>query len=80
MFLEYLLFLIFGVICVYAVHKWATINKDYFVIRKIKALKPVFLFGNTGGLFTKQYRPIDFMDSIYYELPNEKYVYSFNFL
>lgn len=72
---EFLLYLIFGApYLVYVFYKWASANNEYFVGRKLKALKPVFLLGNTGGLFTKQYRPNEWMDSIYYKYPEEKYV------
>lgn len=62
---------------IYAFYKWATVNKDYFSTRGISHLKPKFLIGNTFGLLSKQYKPTEFLDSIYYRFPNEKYVYTY---
>lgn len=71
MMFEILSYTLIGVTLIYAFYKWVTINKNYFAIRKIKALEPVFFFGNTGGLFQHQYRPNDYLDIIYYAHPNE---------
>lgn len=57
----------------YLFYKWATVNKEYFVKRKLKHFEPKFLIGNMLGLFLKQHRPAEFMDSLYYRFPKEKY-------
>lgn len=72
--LDLLLYAFVGGILLYAFHKWATVNEDYFAKRKMKYLDPKFLVGNTLGLFTLRYIPSEFLDSIYYRFPNEKYV------
>lgn len=61
----------------YVFYKWATVNKNYFVKRKLKHFEPKFLIGNLFGLFVKRHRPHEFMDSLYYRYPNEKYDITF---
>lgn len=70
--LEFLFYTVISGILFYAFYKWATVNKEYFVKRKLRHLKPIFLFGNTIGLFLKRYTPADFQDTIYYRYPKEK--------
>lgn len=69
-------FVFYAVFCgtaFYAFYKWATVNNEYFLKRNLKHLEPRFLIGNIFGLFLKRYTPPDFMDSIYYRFPREKY-------
>lgn len=74
MWLELASYGIVSGILFYIFYKWATVNNDYFAKRHMKYLEPRFLVGNTLGLLTLQYIPLDFFDSIYYRFPNEKYV------
>lgn len=69
--------LLFGTAIAYYLYKWSTKNKDYFVERNLKSMKQKFPIGNTMGLFLNQYTPSGFMDKLYYEYPNEKYVYQY---
>lgn len=78
MILEFLFYLLVSGMLFYVIYKWATVNKEYFAKRQLKHLKPHFLFGNTTGLFLKRYTPADFIDTIYYRYPREKYVYFFS--
>lgn len=56
---------------VYTFYKWATINNNIFKKQNIKFIKPKFLFGNTGGLFSNQYTAIEFAQKLYNSFPNE---------
>lgn len=53
-------------------YKWATENENYFLERNIPHLKPYFLVGNTGGLFTNRYAIKDFSTYVYRAMPTEK--------
>lgn len=75
MWSELVFYGLIGGTLLYAFYKWATVNRDYFVKRKIKHLNPNFLIGNTSGLFFKRHTPADYMNSIYFRYPNEKYVF-----
>lgn len=77
MILQFMYYLLFGTTIAYYLYKLATKNKNYFVKRNLKAMKQNFPIGNTTGLFLKQYTPAGFMDKLYYEYPNEKYVIVF---
>ena len=74
MWLELLFYTLVGAILFYAFYKWATVKRDYFLKRQMKHLDPIFLVGNTLGLFTNRYDPTEFFKSIYYRFPKEKYV------
>lgn len=74
MLLDLLLYAVVSGILFYVFYKWATVNRDYFSKRRMKQMTPTFLVGNTFGLFAKRHVPKDFIDSIYYRYPNEKYV------
>lgn len=49
----------------YAIFKWITLNNDYFVKRGIPHLKPYPIFGNTFGLFSRQYSMYEFVENLY---------------
>lgn len=70
---ELLFYAIINGALLYIFYKWATQNNEYFVKRKLKHLEPKFLIGNLLGLFFKRHRPAEFMDSLYYRFPTEKY-------
>ncbi|XP_055301644.1 probable cytochrome P450 9f2 [Sitodiplosis mosellana] len=63
-----------GVMMLYIFYKWATANQNYFVQRNIKHLKPTFLLGNTAKLFTKRTSFAKWLNSVYYQYPNEKVI------
>lgn len=69
---EPILILVVLVLAGLAFYKWATLNKNYFVDQNVPHLKPYFLVGNTGGLFSNQYSPKDFATYIYQAMPTEK--------
>lgn len=56
----------------FAFYLWATLNKDYFVKRNLKYMKPKFLVGNTGGLFLNKYDAKSFSQKIYQAFPDER--------
>ncbi|XP_055297251.1 probable cytochrome P450 9f2 [Sitodiplosis mosellana] len=74
MLAELLFYAIISGTLFYIFYKWATINREYFVKRKLKHVEPNFLIGNLLGLFLKRHRPAEFMDSLYYRYPNEKLI------
>lgn len=55
----------------YAFYKWATIQNDFFQKRNVKFLKPKFLIGNTGGMFSNQYTATEFAHMLYNSFPSE---------
>ncbi|XP_031624496.1 probable cytochrome P450 9f2 [Contarinia nasturtii] len=63
----------------YAFYKWATINNDFFERRNIKCMKPRFIVGNTGGLFTNKYTVTEFAQKLYNAFPNESIYGLFDF-
>ncbi|XP_031627729.1 probable cytochrome P450 9f2 [Contarinia nasturtii] len=69
-----LLFHILIGIVLYLFYKWATINNDYFVKRKILHLDSVFLVGNTFELFLMRSYPAKWLESVYYRFPKEKII------
>lgn len=72
------IFLTIGVFLIlYAFYVWTTKNYRYFEEKGVRHLKPVFLLGNTFGLFARQYTTPDFMNKIYKSFPGEKYKYFF---
>lgn len=75
MIFELILYLTFGVTLVYGFYKWSTINKDYFTPRNLKVVKFPFSSGNVLSLLAQRNRPKDFLDDIYYQFPDEKYVF-----
>lgn len=75
MFSESLIYITISGSLFYIFYKWATVNKEYFLKRNLKHLEPKFLIGNMLGLFVKRHRPSEFMDSLYYRYPREKYVF-----
>lgn len=64
MFVEILLFVI---LISYVFYKWAISNNDYFERRKIKYMKPKFLFGSNEGNITAT----EFAIKVYQAFPNE---------
>ena len=58
----------------YIFYRWALAHERYFYQRSMKHFTPKLLLGNTIGLFLKLYTPTDFLDSIYYRFPKEKWV------
>lgn len=60
------------VLIVYGLFKWITANDDYFTKRGLPSMKNVFIFGNTAGLFMKQTTPIEFIQRLYNQFPNNK--------
>lgn len=71
---DLVLYTLIGAILFYMFYRWATAHERYFSQRSMKHFRPTFLFRNTIGLFLKLYTPTDFLDSIYYRFPKEKYV------
>lgn len=65
-------FTIAMVIVVYLFYKWATQNDQYFVKRRVPALKPSLLFGNSADFFTKKIDLIEFVKKLYNDFPDEK--------
>lgn len=57
---------------VYGLFKWITANDEFFTKRGLPSLKPVFILGNTGGLFLKQYAAFDYIHRLYNQFPNDK--------
>lgn len=74
MFAEFIFYTLISATACYAFYKWATINNKYFAMRNLKHLKPRLLFGNTIGLFMNRYTPADYINSIYFRFPKEKFV------
>lgn len=70
MFVEWIVYSAITLIA-YAFYKWATVNNDYFKRRGIKAKKPLFLLGNTGGVFLTRTTAVEFAKKVYYEFPDE---------
>lgn len=67
-------YLMLSVILMYYLYKYVTVHANYFFKQNLKFVKPRFLFGHTIWLILRQYTPANFIDSIYYSFPNEKYV------
>lgn len=57
---------------IFAFCKWVTLNNNYFEKRGLRYVKPVFIFGNTGGFFLSKYNSPDFVKMLYNKFPNEK--------
>uniref|UniRef100_A0A6B2E9E1 Putative cytochrome p450 9b2 n=1 Tax=Phlebotomus kandelakii TaxID=1109342 RepID=A0A6B2E9E1_9DIPT len=53
--------------------------EDYFKDKGIKYLKPYFLIGNSGNLFTRRKTLKDMLIDIYFKFPEEKLFGSFEF-
>lgn len=65
-------YLVILTIFILFVYKWLTKNNDYFIKRGIPALKPTFMFGNSGEFYTKQIGLIDLVKKLYNDFPEEK--------
>lgn len=66
-------YFLLGIPLLYLFYKWATINKKYFANRNVKSLRnPLPIFGHTGGAFFGRHRFHEFVDSVYYQYPEEK--------
>lgn len=55
----------------YVFYKWATSKNNYFQKRNLKFMKPTFLVGNTGGMFSRKFTATEFSEYIYKAFPNE---------
>lgn len=55
----------------FAFYKWAIQNNDFFKLRNIKYMKPLFFIGNTGGVYSNKYTAADFAQKTYRMFPNE---------
>lgn len=64
---------LFAAVCIfsYIFYKWAILNHDYFKKRNLKFMKPHFLVGNTGGMFTNKYTATDFSQMLYRAFPDD---------
>lgn len=61
-----------ALVSTYFIYKWLAKNHKYFEHRKVPALKPILLFGNSAHFFTKKVDLIDFVKKLYHDFPNEK--------
>lgn len=69
----FLYVLIIGTV-IYTLYRWITAQRDYFEKRQIKHFKPENLTHNMFWMFLKRTNPGEFLRSIYFSYPHEKYV------
>lgn len=55
----------------WAFYKWATLNDSYFERHNVKYMKPSFLVGNTGKMFSNKIDPLEYGKWLCSEFPNE---------
>lgn len=56
----------------YAIYKWGTLTYNYWELRSVKFLKPIFIFGNTGDFMRGKYTMMEFAEHLYNAFPKEK--------